>query len=304
MGNNDYRRQVEELVRRCEAVGWQVVKTGKNYYKVDTRRGTFTVPSTPSSQHSVSNTVALAMKHGLEELEEKVKLQREARRQERINADRRANDALYDRIANGNGDVASTHVASTITAAAAEPVFLGRIADGTPILAVGPALVQTPVMSKPAPLRFGEELLLADERVVYRCTYVDDATLEACHRTFDSAQGLQIHNAWHVRPINQRPNHHKRWRHTRTQEGEKEIVTTTATPTPTTPAERELVLTRIEELSGAIFDVGAKLIDVRNNLIGLADAVKKLPDGAPDPELVAKAAKFDALRATLGGLIQ
>lgn len=309
--NSDYRRQIEDLVKRCEAVGWQVVKTGKNYYKVDTRRGIFTMPSTPSSAHSVQNTLALAVRHGLDELEEKLKLQREAQRQARINADRRANDALYDRIANGAGDVSSTNAADKIVASTPSSIVLsanlGAIDDGTAIVAVGPAMFQTPVMSKPAVAKTGEELLLADERVVYRCTYVDPETSNVCHLTFNTVGGLNVHNAWHVRPMETRPKHFRRYAHTRTNESE--TVTSTTSPTPTanadTATDRQQVITKLEELAGAIFDAGSKLIDVRNGLIAVADQVKKLPEATePDPELVAKAAKFDALKGTLGGLFQ
>lgn len=324
--NSDHRREILDLVKRCEDVGWQVVKTGKNYFKVDTRHGIFTMPSTPSSSTSVRNTLNLANKHGLENLERKFAERDERDRLQRIADDRRVNDARLER-ANGAAEVVAAATAATPPAdVVVDGSNLGDV-DGVRIVAVAPAFVKTPVMPRPAPFDGGEELLLADGRVVYRCAKLgswrvaDNGVVDQtkpCHAIFQTAHGLMVHTS----------NHTSR-RHRDSEEALRKIVNAYNDPTETPAAtnvpaaaatefnsKRELLIARIEELSGAIFDIGGRLVDVRNVLIGIVDGVRTLEpgvrevrvevevEGKPDPELVAKAAKFDALSETMKGLFQ
>jgi hypothetical protein len=332
--NSDYRREAEALVKRCEAVGWQVVKTGKNYYKVDTRHGIFTIPSTPSSANSVRNTTNLANKHGLENLERKLAERDERDRLQRIADDRSANDARLERAAAVNG---AAEVATTVIEPAPSTVDdgpnLGDV-DGVRIVAIAPACVQTPVMLRPAPLDGGEELLLADDRVVYRCVrigsyrVVDNGVVDQtkpCHQIFPTAHGLMVHIGRHTLQRRRREEAaatvlNKIADAYRKPDADAEAPIPTAESTSVEPsnfdATRELLLARIEELSGTVFDIGGKLIDVRNTLIGVVDVIRDLEpevrevrvevevEGKPDPELVAKAAKFDALSETMKGLFQ
>lgn len=295
------KQAIQELIKRCEAVGWTVAMSGGNHYRIDTRRGTFTVASTPGGPQAIRNAYADAKRYGLEDLEAKLVEATEKARQERIAADRAANDAKLAKIR-------GTVNALNPFAPPKEPddsvdtdTNLGYV-DGVKIAAVGPVRYRHPrsISGTLSSLDTGEELLLVDDRVVFRCSKLLPNG-DLCHATFDSALALVGHS--------------NRGRHYI----EKENETVAVKPTPAdvakaaassngqvpsaTATTRELLVTTIEELAGSIFEIGGRLIETRNSLIKMADQVKQLKPEVvqvePDPEILAKAAKYDALRGLM-----
>ena len=326
MGSNG-KSAVQDLIARCEAVGWTVVKTNSNHYKVDTRKGTFTLPCTPSSDVSVRNSVAEALRHGLEDLEAKLQLRDDKQRLRRIADDRAANDARMARLEakvrqfsrTGSVDVDTEKLTSDPT----KDIGLGLV-NGIAIVAIAPAMVKTPIMSEPRPLTDAEELLLANEAIVYRCRRVGPwgtgANLkpdELCRATFSTPNSLRTHIRFHTTraksdatalpPIDQ----------VKEKETERSEVPKTTTAPAAIAAPAETVTTTDELKAGltiALTDlvtkvdrIGAETIDARNEIIKIVDLVRSLKPEIivqePDPELVAKAAQFDALATTLGSLI-
>lgn len=298
MGANG-KKEAQELVKRCEAVGWQVVRSGSDHFKVDTRRGTFVIPGTPDDYRSMRNSLADAKRFGLEDLEAKLLAQTEKARLERIVADRAANDAKMAKI-RGAYDAKNPFTPPKEPDDTVDTdTNLGEV-NGVRIAAVAPVRYVHPRSGTGnlSTLRNGEELLLVDDRVVFRCvnTLPDG---KPCHATFDNALSLLGHSRRHPT--------------------EKENETVAVKPTPADAAKaaassngqapssmattRELLVTTIEELAGSIFEIGGKLIETRNSLIKMADQVKQLKPEVvqvePDPEILAKAAKYDAMRGLL-----
>lgn len=297
MGANG-RKEAQELVKRCEAVGWTVVLSGGDHWKVDTRRGIFMIPNTPGDARSMRNSVADAKRFGLDALEAKLVLRTEQDRQERIAADRAANDAKMAKI-RGAYDARNPFTPPKEPDDSVDTdANLGEV-DGVRIAAIAPVRYLHPRSHSGtlSTLRNAEELLLVDQRIVYRCanTLPDG---KPCHATFDNALSLLGHSRRH--PI----------------EKENEIVAVKPTPADVakaaspngqaplpTATTRELLVTTIEELAGSIFEIGGRLIETRNSLIKMADQVKQLKPEIvqvePDPEILAKAAKYDALRGLM-----
>lgn len=311
MGTNG-KTEASELVARCQAVGWQVVKTTAGHWRVDTRKGAFTVASTPSDTRSVKNSLAEARRYGLYDLEAKLVRSTEKDRQKKLEADRAANDAKLTKIQETNGSTAVTFTSPIAVTSEA----LGFV-NGVAIVAIAPAMIKTPVMSKPAPLAHGEELLLADGSVVYRCArygpYIKNRAdgevdmTKLCHQIFNSVIGLRTHIGAHT----SRTLKDAAFESERAQEN---VIKTTTPATEVakvtaTTDQLKVKLTRgLTSLVQAIDKIGAGSIEARNAALKLVELVQDLKTEVvvqePDPELVAKARQFDALAATLGALIK
>lgn len=305
---------MNELVERCVAVGWPVVKSGNSHWKVDTRNGILTIPSTPSSDTSVKNTLAQAKRFGLDVLEARMGLKQEKQRIARIAFDRQQNDAKIDAInsTNGNGE---TRVTSEDSDDITRDRGHGHVA-GVAIVETAPAMVKTNVMSKPAPLRDAEELLLANDTVVYRCLRTDpygsllapsNTGGKPCHLTFPSSYSVRQHIGTHSRLANRMSK--------KEEEDVKAAVSapvavraTTETHDGTLEQFKTELLASVQALLCTIEKIGASSIEARNVLLRLADVTQLLKTEIvvqePDPDLVAKAEAFDALSATLKGLIK
>jgi hypothetical protein len=318
----DDRRAAKELVARCEAVGWQVIYSGAGHYKVDTNRGILVIPSTPSGR-SMANAVSTAInKFGLADLERKLAETTESDRLSRILADRASNDARLVRA----GGVDNPFLPDDEVDTDHGP-DLGSV-DGVRIVAVAQPMIKTPVMAKPAPIKLGDELLLADGRVLYRCNVVGGAWRAdpkadpnlPCHQTFSKPRSLMTHIAFHsqtpegIHALRSRPNRVNRTRGeeivTKTDDAIKKIAAAYHGKNDDLGADaaRELIITTVEELTNSIAAIGGQMVDVRNTLVKLTDMIRDLKPEVvvadPDPELVAKAARFDALSATLKNLMQ
>lgn len=294
------KAESNELVKRCEAVGWQVAYTGAGHYKIDTRKGTFTIPSTPGDSRSTKNSLADAKRFGLEDLEEKLAGRLERERLAKIATDRAANDAKLVKIQAANGSSATTPATPVVLIDTAVDVGHGLI-NGIAIADVSPATFKPPRGLKRAPLAHAEELLLADDTVIYRCKVVIEGQL--CHQTFPSGNSMQVHIS----------------RHTRAQRDEEKVKTVIVENQPKVPTvttsvtgatdQLKVELTRgLTSLVQSIDKIGASTIEARNALLALVDVVQDLKPEIivqdPDPALVAKAKQFDALAETLGSLIK
>jgi hypothetical protein len=287
---------------RCEAVGWSVERTNSNHFKIRDRAGKFlfTFPATPGDKRSMENTLADARRAGLLELEKTVKLRAERDRLARIEQDRQANDAALERTAAANG--------TSVTASAPE-TNLGSV-DGVTIVATAPAMMQSPIMPKPAPLADAEELLLADDRVVFRClkpaaTITDGQLTGVCHRTFESVGSLRAHITFHARkslPPQLQKGHKKPTREsempaTKTAEpiaaAETAVAAIDMTATNVAVTVEGLAL-RLATAIKMADRVATTAATVKLDLTRIAEDLQKLPQ--VDPETLAKARQFDTLR--------
>lgn len=327
MGTSNGKPEVEELVRRCEAVGWQVSKTAAGHWKVDTRKGIFTISSTPGNTRSVMNSLADARRRGLEELEAKLVRNDDRNRLRKIQADREANDAKLARMTEKVRTFSRTGQVEFREPISADPTVdlgFGHV-NGIAIVAIAPALIKTPVMDDAAPLADAEELLLANEAIVYRCRKKgpwgsNDDVLpgQFCNSVFSAARSLQAHISFHARRAARDSMSALSAADQEKERKVEEVVKTAsavevsaaviAAPSPTTDELKRMLTESLTSLVAAIDKIGASSIEARNVLLKLVDQVQALKPEVvvqePDPELVAKAAQFDQLAATLGNLIK
>lgn len=286
--------------QRCEAVGWTVEQaSGSSHYKVRDAKGKLllTYSNTPGDRRSMLNVLSQAKRAGLEDLEKLVKLRDERDRLERIEKDREANAARTTELeATLERAVLFQPPPSNLDLTKSQ-VNLGQV-DGVAIVAVAPAKVKTPAMATAMPLADGEELLLADDRVVYRCTKPAATPRRpeltgVCHRTYENVNSLLTHIGYHTRKLRDRED-----AAVPAQAQVNGSVTPDATPESHKShsefqaldhalAQLQLGIERVaESFSGLIIETGT-----------LRDAVRRLPQ--VDPEVVEKAKRFDALRGFL-----
>lgn len=302
--SNDKNNWQANFKVRCEAVGWTVEKSTSNHYKVKDRHGSilFTFPSTPSDKRALLNVIGDAKRAGLEDLEKKNKLRAERDRLQRIEDDRAANAAALERADQRSGD------------GAANAENLGDV-DGVAIVSIAPAKFKTPIMPKSEPLADAEELLLADERIVYRCAK-PAATPRApelrgsCLRTFDSVGSLKSHISFHTRTkMSVTPR-----QRAKLEREEAERVKNSATSAVAEPAGVEPIVEPIVEPTGnelTVAQLTARLVDAADSVRGLLVSVENLAHDLSlvlndipklhdvDPTIVEKAKRFDALRGML-----
>ena len=180
---------IEDLVKRCAAVGWEVTYAAGGHRRIKTHKGkVFQIASTPGDVHSQKNAERAAARHGLEALEEKMALQREKERLERIEADR-ANGVDWKE----EEKKIEEHK---------ERTKHGFAVGGVLIVDVVQAYGGHPRNpDQMLPIEHGEELLLEDESVIYRCSHpvtLNDKE-QPCGRQFEATGSLRSHIAWHAR---------------------------------------------------------------------------------------------------------
>lgn len=298
MGNiNGWQRN---FILRCEAVGWSVERGGSDHYKVRDQNGKFlfSFGSTSSDQHALKKTVADAKRAGIEQLETLIKLRNEHDRLTRIETDRQANDAALTKITTESPTTQSVMSDGT----------LGDV-DGVAIVATAPAKIKTPIMLKAAPLADAQELLLANDRVVFRClkpaaTPGHPELTGICHRTFETADSLRSHITFHTRmslspqPQKDTP---KPARESRVPTSNMVKPPVTAAKPPVTAASAtgaavttEDLALRLETALKTIERVAATVATVKLDLTQIGKDLRQLPQA--DPVILAKARQFDALR--------
>jgi len=303
MGNvNGWQRN---FILRCEAVGWSVERGGSDHYKVKDQNGKFlfSFGSTSSDQHALKKTVADAKRAGIEQLETLAKLRAEHERLTRIETDRQANAVALAKV--------TENLTSSVT--------LGDV-DGVTIIATAPAKIKTPVTPVPKALTDGEELLLADDRVVYRClkpaaTVSHPELTGVCHRIFETASSLSVHISYHSRtslPPMTRKGHTKPVRELSVQTDVKPDPTADAAPVKSTTKSTAkstaksatsgpalALAQRIETAIKMIDRVAATAATLKLDLTGIKDDLVMLP--VVDPEVTEKARQFDTLRGIFTG---
>jgi len=257
------------FTKRCEAVGWIVERTKSNHFKVKDAKGNFlfTFPTTPGDVRAMNNTLADAKRAGLLQLESRVKLVAERDRLERIERDRASMPQFVEPVASP------------------ESVDRGDLGDvdGVKVVAIAPAMFKTPVMPQAVPLTGGQEIMLSDGRVLFRCLNDADSSLSGgrldgtCHRNFEKVGSLHVHVGFHTR---------KRIAATAAElEREDNVVKTIAVTAPerdvaeTSSVESELMeidagLVRLQRAIQRVAEQTAPLIvDIEN----VRTAISKLP---------------------------
>lgn len=190
----------DNFTKRCEAVGWIVKRTQSNHFKVTDAKGNFlfTFPSSPGDVRAMKNTLADAKRLGLLDLEARAKLVAERERLERIERDRASVPQFIEPV------VAVKPDSATSDSTAMETAEYGDV-DGVKIVAIAPAMFKTPVMPQAVPLVGGQEIMLSDGRVLFRCLNDAQSSLSGgrldgtCHRVFDRVKSLHVHVGFHAR---------------------------------------------------------------------------------------------------------
>ena len=291
-----------QFIKRLESVGWSVERTQSNHFKVRDAKNKFlfTFPTTPGDVRSMKNTEADAKRHGLPQLEHNAKLLAERERLERIQRDREESDAAAAVEAEARIDADLAKLGKSIE----HHPDLGTV-DGVAILMSGPALFKTPVMAEARPLRDAEELLLADDRTVWRClksaaTPYRPHAEGLCHKVYLSVDSLQSHLAYHSRTPWKEVKNPDVADATTARKEEDQTVPTTKTPVKT--AELNGHRPEIEAFDHALSQLQAgvkRIADASASLIieigTLRDASRRLP--VVDQATIDKAAQFDALGA-------
>lgn len=301
------------LKERCEAVGWIVTMSRSGHYKVRTKRGKgFSFPSTPGDRRSELNAIAEAKRHGLERMEASLARTSERDRQERIRRDRTSVGAALVDAAVANED--ENEEGSMEKEVAQKAGALGYV-DGVAIAERAPAMHQTPLThGKSVPLVDGEELLLADGTVVYRCakpaaTVMDRKAKGICHRTFDSASSLKAHISYHSRttlPVT--PAQRRKIERESTRERVAKVAKAAAKKAPAKAAQSSLeepgivariveLTNRVNRLSGDVDQANKELDEVAAELATIA---QELPDAVADEETLDKARRYEELRKLMG----
>jgi hypothetical protein len=183
----------QALKRRCEAVGWSVEIAQSGHYRAKTHDGqVFTFANTPSSSRSERHALAQAKRLGLDELEEQRRTELEHMRLERIEIDRK-NGVDWD----AENEMMENHVKIT----AETEGSLGYV-NGVAVAECVPAVASHPRSpDRKVPIKHGQELLLVDESVIYRCAYeiTRNGIQQDCGRYFEVPNSLRSHIAWHAR---------------------------------------------------------------------------------------------------------
>ena len=289
---------------RLEDVGWRVERSGSNQHKVFDAKGKLLLvySATPSDHRSMLNALSQAKRAGLLILEQDIKLVRERERLARLEASR----------ANGHTERPVPPAVFTSPPPPPPPVIeveevkmdqapksIGYV-DGVAIMAVAPAQIKTPVMPKPGPLADAEELLLADQRVIYRCakpaaTGTQPDLAGVCHKTFDTVHSLQAHMRYHSRKT---PSPAPDRRGDTTKKEKAALVSTVETRSTSTGVARlqervTAIAEALELISRGLKTVKTELTEVQCELAELRVA---------DDETLRKAAEFDKVRSTFSSM--
>jgi hypothetical protein len=324
--------------RRLEDVGWRVERSKSNQFKVYDRsdRQILVFSATPSDHRSMTNALSQAKKAGLLLLESEVKLRRERDRLARLAADRESNGHKPERavppalftpppvpppaestaatMSTVADDAASVGVKThdEKVKMSVKPENLGDV-DGVAIVAVAPAKIQTPIMTAPAPLADAEELLLADDRVLYRC--LKPTPQGPCHSTFDTANSLRSHITFHSRRVPPTTPAYRAKQERLVRENvkppavatseEREVAASPKTTTsPTSPAatstEVDRLRRRVDVLAGAVAETLGGLKKIQAEVAELQCEVNELP--LADEETLRKAAEFDKVKSTFSSM--
>lgn len=284
----------EELAERCRAVGWTAELTRSGHYKVQVparegcEGGGFSMASTPSTRDGERKALNKANRLGLERLEQRMRLQREKERLERIQRDREQNGVPDEDFAPDNQPESETQAMPNLGYIEVAGVKLG-IAD------TGPAFYQPNRGGEPRKIEDARELLLVDETVRYQCLKPTPGRPDKlCERTFEKAAGLHVHQGrMHQAPA-PRPGP---TREEILADREPSAGPNSTEPAPEQPEPGVMARTvRLAEDFAAFCDQLGDLADLGSRLnADLQELAQELPNELASDELRDKAARFDAM---------
>lgn len=294
-------RDLVKRLKALERVGWRMRETKRNWLLVSPPSGsTFSVPLTYDSRNSRSmvSAVKTAERHGLLEAEEKLNQINEARRLFSLKKTQVDSDSDSDDSDNDDSDERTEEVVKKTIAR--DKGDLGYV-DGVAIAEIAPAKIVTPITNGAVPMAHGQELLLADGNVVYRCVKpgtIHEPGLDApCHRTFASAASLRAHLSAHSR---------KAAPTGKTATSDAPVSDVSKRPaTPARSRQRssdnfdfaDLART-LDKTSTQVQHIIVALQQAVSNMRDISKAVEKLPH--VDEATVAKAKKWDEMRKLMG----
>lgn len=187
---------------------------------------------------------------------------------------------------------------------------LGYVGD-VAIVEKAPAMHETPLTrGKRVPLVDGEELLLADGTVVYRCakpaaTAMDPTAQGICHRVFDTVGSLKAHIAYHSRKsVPEAPGARKKREREAVRKIARKRVSQAAKRSPAKAAETALEPTEIVARAAQLldqFDIFKSELQLlgksADELVAeLRELVRLLPESVADEDTLGKARKYEELR--------
>ena len=160
---------------------------------------------------------------------------------------------------------------------------IGYVGD-VAIVEKAPAMHETPLTrGKRVPLVGGEELLLADGTVVYRCakpvaTAMDPTAQGICHRIFDTVGSLRAHIAYHARKKREREAAHE----IAQKRASQEIV-----------ARATWLLDQFDIFKNELELLGKSADEL---VTELRELVRLLPESVADEDTLAAARKYEEMR--------
>jgi hypothetical protein len=303
-----------ELADRCNAVGWNARLVPNGHWKADLPDGTtMSWAESPSDTNGYKMAMRKARHKGLDALEQKLKLQREKDRLERIAQDRQLNGV-------------PEHLMQSAKQAP-EPKKEAKMEPSNPSLGyvevegirlgiaeVAQARYQPSRGGEPRVVEDARELLLVDGSVRFQCLKPTggfrDGKAEICNRTFDNPRGLPTHQSrMHperdlggVLPVEPRPGPTKEEILAdrvpvaiRTEPAPK------AEPVPTAPPTG--VMARMEDLGNQVLDLHFEAQRLANHAQTVGAALVQLAQDLPrelvDDETRQKAELLDQMRGLL-----
>lgn len=323
MSNGSWPRK---LAARYKAAGWDISISRSGHYKAKDSRGrVLTFPTTPSDRRAEMNALGDARRYGLEDAEQEMRLRAERDRLQRI-ADDRASVTL-PKTENEEGHEVKKEVATAEGSLGYALVIPkdGKITDElvqVAIAEIAPAMHSTPVTrGKSVPLKDGEELLLADGRVIYRCakpaaSIMNPTAKGICHRTFFTVPSLKSHITYHSRTTMPTPPRQRRKAERDAEYAEAlrlaehaavDVIaeqTAQALQAPESSFQSAGIVARISRLSTRFAELKDHMDELTANLGETIDQleqlIRELPDHVASDEMLDKVAKYDELRKHFG----
>lgn len=303
------KREFEQVLKRCESAGWRVDRLPNGHAKIYPTDGPMISTGPFNSRSSRQNLLSRLVAVGLETAEEQAEARGERSRRDRISRARGSvGDALLDAVQ--EREVEEERVKKEV---AQKEGALGYV-DGVAIVEKAQAMHTTPISNGARPLTDGEELLLADGNVVYRCMKPAATTNHpeltgTCHRTFDSVGSLKGHITFHSRKtmpvppgVRRKAEREKREQAARdakaaVKKAAKKAADTSPQGEPGVVARVVELTKRVNRLSGDVDQANKELDEVAAELAAIA---QELPSTVVDEEVIEKARKYDHLRQLMG----
>lgn len=273
------RQWINDLADRFRAIDWTVEWANNGHHKVTTHDGNvFGMASSPSDTNAERVVIRQANRYGFSKREQMYALKRERDRLARLAEDQAEGIDEGDNVkvqrANRTGQ-------------------LGYIGD-VPITEIRPAMITTPQTPKGgSPMQHGEQVMLENGQVRYRCTFRTDSG--PCYRDFDKASSVSSHLKVHS----------TKWQEKHPSKTEKETTVTTpknakkATP-KTTESGVIAKLTELIDFAEAVGDdLGAVTDAFETFKKDLHKLVQELPDYVTDADTREKVQKYEQLRELL-----